>query len=100
MRTVSEKQTPKIGKGAPGPGRPRGVPNKVTGDLRAMVLGALDGAGGQAYLQNQAIAQPVAFMALVGKCLPKDLNINAKVTLGDLVREARERLERRDKRAG
>ena len=53
-----------------GAGRPRGVPNKVTADLKAMILGALDDAGGQRYLARQAIENPGPFMALLGKILP------------------------------
>lgn len=60
-----------------GKGRPRGVPNKITSDLKAMVLGALDDAGGREYLARQAEENPGPFMALVGKCLPKDLNVDA-----------------------
>lgn len=35
---MSEKQTTEnlIGKGKPGPGRPKGVPNKATGDIRVL----------------------------------------------------------------
>ena len=33
-----------------GPGRPKGVPNKLTGDVKAMILEALDRAGGASYL--------------------------------------------------
>lgn len=51
-------------------GRQPGSPNKLTGDLKAMILGALDGAGGAAYLERQAEANPAAFMTLVGKVLP------------------------------
>lgn len=58
-------------------------------DLRAMVLGALDAAGGETYLAEQAQESPAAFLALVGKCLPKDVNLTAKLSLADLVREAR-----------
>lgn len=38
-----------------------------------MILGALDEAGGQAYLVKQAKKNPKAFLALLGKCLPKDI---------------------------
>jgi len=31
-------------------GRKRGTPNKFTADVKAMILGALDAAGGQDYL--------------------------------------------------
>jgi hypothetical protein len=54
-------------------GRQKGTPNKVTGDLRSMVLGALADAGGQKYLAKQAEEQPAAFLRLLGQCLPKDI---------------------------
>ena len=56
-----------------GPGRPKGSQNKLTVEIRDMVEGALHAKGGQAYLEQQADENPVAFMGLVGKCLPKDV---------------------------
>lgn len=53
-----------------GGGSRRGKPNKVTGELKAMILGALSDAGGQRYLLEQARENPTAFMTLVGKVLP------------------------------
>lgn len=53
-----------------GSGRKKGVPNKITGDLKAMILGALEGKGGMAYLMEQADANPTAFLSLIGKVLP------------------------------
>ena len=35
-----------------------------------MILGALDDAGGQAYLERQAEENPTAFLTLIGKVLP------------------------------
>lgn len=58
---------------AAGRGRPKGSPNKVTADVKAMVLEALNGAheqGGAAYLMQQAKDNPNAFLSLVGKVLP------------------------------
>ena len=55
-----------------GPGRPKGSQNKVTADLKDMILGALDAAGGVQYLTGRA-ANPKtasAFLTLVGKTLP------------------------------
>lgn len=52
------------------PGRPKGVPNKATGEVKAMIMEALDGAGGVEYLKAQAVANPKAFLTLVGKVLP------------------------------
>lgn len=51
-------------------GRTKGTPNKVTGELKALILGALDAAGGQSYLERQATKNPHAFLTLVGKVLP------------------------------
>lgn len=56
-----------------GRGRPKGVQNKVTKQVKEMILGALDDAGGQAYLTKQAEDNPVAFLSLVGKVLPLQL---------------------------
>lgn len=55
-----------------GPGRPKGVPNKATGELKAMILQALDNAGGVDYLERKANDPRTAsaFMGLIGKVLP------------------------------
>ena len=57
----------------PGPGRPKGAKNKITSDIKSMVLGALDAKGGQAYMEKQAEENPNAFMALVAKILPTQI---------------------------
>lgn len=54
----------------PGAGRPKGTPNKVTSELKEMILNALDKAGGEAYLARCAKKNPNAFLTLVGKVLP------------------------------
>jgi len=43
---------------------------EVDSVLKTMVLGALDEAGGQAWLAVQAQKNPTAFLTLVGKVLP------------------------------
>lgn len=57
-------------KGDPRAGRPAGVPNKVTGELKEMILTALTNKGGVTYLEAQADLNPNAFLTLVGKVLP------------------------------
>jgi|SRR6185437_2294013 len=58
-------------KGAPKTGgRVKGTPNRLTADLKDMILGALDKVGGLEYLAQQAVDNPGAFMTLVGKVLP------------------------------
>lgn len=69
-----EKQTPKIGSGKAGPGRPKGVPNKNTTILKDAILRAAEDAGGSegivGYLTRQASENPGPFLALLGKVLP------------------------------
>jgi hypothetical protein len=62
-------------------GRQVGTPNKITADLKAMILGALDDAGGQRYLAAQAAKNPNAFLTLVGKVLPMQLNHSVGASL-------------------
>ena len=69
-------------------GRTAGTTNKVTKELKDMVLTALDRAGGINYLQEQAEANPNAFLTLVGKVLPLsikgDVNVRHIVKVVDL----------------
>lgn len=51
-------------------GRKKGTANKVTKELKDMILGALDKSGGESYLMRQAEENPTAFMSLVGRVLP------------------------------
>lgn len=74
--TAKGKRPPNAGKG-----RKKGVPNKITADLRSMILGALEDAGGQQYLVTQSRDNPNAFLALVGKCVPKDVNLDATASV-------------------
>jgi len=54
-------------------GRQKGVPNKLTGELKEMILEAANQAhpdGAIAYLKARSADQPVAFMSLLGRVLP------------------------------
>lgn len=77
------------GKGsAPGErrgGRKKGVPNKITGDIRAAVQQAFDDAGGSEYLTGLAKSHPQVFCSLVGKIIPTKIEGDLKVTLDQLV---------------
>jgi hypothetical protein len=55
-----------------GKGRTKGTPNKVTKELKELILGALDAAGGVDYLTERAKDPRTAsaFLGLVGKVLP------------------------------
>lgn len=73
---VSKVLKPAVKPPNAGKGRKKGVPNKMTKALKEMILEALDGAGGVEYLIEQAAANPTAFLTLVGKVLPLDVNSN------------------------
>src|SRR5215475_3077976 len=73
-------------------GRRSGTPNRVTSDLREMISTALNEAGGVAYLRRQADENPVAFLGLLGKILPRHIEsnqpINVSVSLEDERKQA------------
>lgn len=66
---------PKIGKstgrraGNRGLGRKKGSENRIPKSVKDMILAALENAGGQQYLEEQARQNPVAFLSLVGKLI-------------------------------
>lgn len=55
-------------------GSRKGKPNKATAEIKTMIEEALSDVGGKKYLVQQAMDNPVAFMNLIGKILPKDVN--------------------------
>jgi hypothetical protein len=61
---------------AAGKGRPKGALNKTTRELKDMILEALHNKGGAEYLERQADENPSAFLTLVGKVLP--LNVQGR----------------------
>jgi len=70
-----------------GIGRKKGVPNKMTREVKEMILEALDKAGGVSYLAKRAVDTPGPFLALVGKILP--LQVTGKDGAPVEVREVR-----------
>jgi len=83
-KTVDKRITPAF-RAQAGKGRPKGVPNKATAAVKEMVIQALHGAhkdGGVAYLKEQATKNPTAFLTLVGKVLPLDVNANLSGNVG------------------
>ncbi len=66
------KKPPNAGKG-----RKPGSQNKVPKALKEMILGALERAGGEDYLLQQAHDNPTTFLALIGKILPSELAVSA-----------------------
>ena len=58
-----------------GRGRPKGAKNKISVELKDLIMGAALQAGGQDYLAAKALENPVAVMSLLSKLLPKAVNV-------------------------
>lgn len=59
-------------------GRTKGTPNKVTKELKEMILTALEESGGVEYLKRTATLNSSAFLSLLGKVLPTTLANDTK----------------------
>lgn len=78
---VSEvtKQVADSGKRKPpaaGKGRPKGSVNKMTRTIKAAIEEAFVRVGGAEYLAKMAVQQPAAFMTLLGKVLPTQMEVS------------------------
>lgn len=68
---MSEKQTAGIGKGTPGPGRKKGVPNKQTTAAKEAIAAAAQGLGGVDRLIAWAQEDPLNERAFWASIYPK-----------------------------
>ena len=80
MATIDGKKT--------GGGSRKGVPNKATADIKAMINNALHLVGGEDYLVRHAGENPVSFMGLIGKILPKEIaaELNGNMNISSITR--------------
>ena len=74
--TVSGKRKPP----AAGKGRPKGAVNKLTKTIREAVELSFAQVGGAKYLAQMAVDQPVAYMTLLGKVLPQQIEASGTFT--------------------
>ena len=68
---AANRKTAEIGKGKPGPGRPKGTPNKVTASIKQAITEAFDNLGGVPALVRWGQANPDGFYGLWGRLAPK-----------------------------
>ena len=62
-----------------GPGRPKGVPNKISKNLKDAVLAALNhGEGAEAFFLQRKEEDPNAFMAFLKGILPSEVQVTGK----------------------
>lgn len=69
VKKTKKKPTGAAAMGA-GPGRPKGVQNKLTRTVKEAIEAAFNGVGGHEYLMRQAEENPQAFLTLLGKIIP------------------------------
>jgi hypothetical protein len=74
--------------------KPVRIPRASSADIRNMLIKALKKSGGVRYLEQQAQENPVAFMNLLGKAMPKDINININQHVDKLILEARRKAKK------
>jgi len=80
------KGQPKVG------GRQKGTPNKLTASVKEAIEAAFRGVGGAEYLMRQAEENPQAFLTLLGKIIPAQ--VQAELTGKDGGPLAIQRIER------
>jgi hypothetical protein len=77
-----------MGKRGPRPGTPRsggrqkGTPNKITADLKEVILAAFNVAGGEEYLVRVAKEDPRTFCSLLGNIVPGTIGIGGPGGVG------------------
>ena len=64
-----------------GLGRPKGSPNKLTVELKEMTFNALNRAGGEDYLLEQALENPKAFLSFLGRFIPSEVKQTVTTTI-------------------
>lgn len=76
VKETGEKR--RVGDGTPGPGRPKGSPNKTTASVKEAICEAFERRGGVDALVTWAQNNETEFYKLWGKLVPKDVEIAGK----------------------
>tara|TARA_R110002051_G_C8352968_1_gene440454 strand:- start:145 stop:492 length:348 start_codon:yes stop_codon:yes gene_type:complete len=76
-------------------GRKKGSANKITKDMREILMNSFHKAGGVNYLVKQSVESPVAYLGLLGKIVPSQLavSVSHSLDLGQAMKEATIRRE-------
>lgn len=73
MSDKESKNSKGKGGARPGAGRPKGSLDKGNAAIRELIVKALDELGGAQYLVQTAQSHPAAFLSLLGKVMPLQL---------------------------
>lgn len=78
---MSEPKQGASRRGNAGKGRRTGSKNKLTATIKEALEAAFHEVGGQKYLVRMASAEPRAFMTLLGKAMPQQIDANVHAAL-------------------
>lgn len=81
---MSEPKQGESRRGNAGKGRRAGSRNKLTATVKEAIETAFNNVGGHEYLERMAEDEPKAFLALLGKVIPQQVNANLGLTAGML----------------
>lgn len=68
-------------------GRPKGSANKIGQELQAMLKASFSRVGGIEYLVKQAEENPTAYMTMISKLLPKQVEVSGDIGVMLLVKD-------------
>lgn len=81
-KVVADSAPPKRKPPAAGKGRPKGATNKLTRTIKEAIEVSFDKIGGPEYLAEMAYQQPAAYMTLLGKVLPAQVQAEISGAVG------------------
>lgn len=77
----TEKQSPGIGNGQPGPGRRKGVPNGTTLEIRQAFIAAFEDLGGVPALVAWGREKPDLFYPALLRLAPREIAVSGELTV-------------------
>lgn len=87
---MDDIQTAGIGKGTPGPGRPKGIPNKTTRAAKDAIAYAFEGIGGAdrlvAWIEEDKRNESAFWTSIYPKLLPLQLAGEVNLGITEIVR--------------
>lgn len=78
---MSEPKQGESRRGNAGKGRRRGSKNKLTATVKEAIEASFNAVGGVKYLEKMAYAEPKAYLSLLGKVIPQQVNANINAAL-------------------
>lgn len=83
---MSEPKQGESRRGNAGKGRRVGSKNKITATVKEAIEASFNSVGGAKYLEQMAYDEPKAYMALLGKVIPQQIqaNVNAALLPGSI----------------